>query len=923
LNARPILLCVLLFAVSFATVQADEELISEAAQSLQAGDVPAAIIHLKNALKEDPGASRARLMLGSIYLDQGNGPSAEKEYRRARSLSAHPEKWEVPLATALLMQGKAQEVLNEIELERPRNPSRQAAVLNAHARALQALDKPESALNRFDDALAIDPSNVPALVGKGMLLADQRQFDQALELGGKAAGIEPNDVEAQLLLARIKLHKGDQQGVDHLNRALEIDPDDAEALYLRAQYFAQRREHKAALKDIKKLRVNDPSNIGALYLGAIVAFQEGQFALAQEQAGMVLRIAPGHDRSLVLYGVTALLQGQDEIAADYLQRARSRGASQLQIGKLTAAIYLRNGSYDRALDALGGGVLQGNDIQALVLAGNAYLAKGDQARGYQAFGRAIELAPTTPELRTQLGIGMLQYGRGEEGMQMLESAIDLAGDSLQPGMILVMGKLHQADIPAAREAALALESENPESARVISLSGVVLLAADEYNEARARFERVLELEPGNTGARIQLARVALAQQNDDEAQRQFQKILETEQNNYDAIIGLMALADNTGNTKGVEQWSARALEVRPGSVQPVLLKLDHYLRQGRTDDAAKMAASLAQQHADNQVALYHAARAELAAGNTESAINRLSAALKLDPSSRTTRLLLAQTLLGSGKIATATDVLAPLRADNEDVEAQATLAALELKARRVDSALQIAQRLVDSFPERAEGYRVKGLALVRAGRGGEAIDALRRAYAISKSGEVARLLAGLMTRANDKQGAAQILEDWLKATPTDTEARRQLAVQYQLAGEPKDAARHYEVLIQADAADAAALNNLAWIRFEEGDAIASTLAQRAYEAQPNNPSVIDSYAWILFRQTGETREPLRLLKEAKLRQPTGAEISFHLASVLAASGESESARTVLKSLLARHPQFDDLDEARALLSRLDSTAKKP
>ena len=81
-----------------------EDYLSEAKRHLAEGDVSSAVIQLKNTLQEDPANADARLLLGRIYLDLGDGASAEKELKRAKIHRAVEDVWRLNLGQAYLLQ---------------------------------------------------------------------------------------------------------------------------------------------------------------------------------------------------------------------------------------------------------------------------------------------------------------------------------------------------------------------------------------------------------------------------------------------------------------------------------------------------------------------------------------------------------------------------------------------------------------------------------------------------------------------------------------------------------------------------------------------------------------------------------------------------------------------------------------------------
>ena len=112
-----------------------------------------------------------------------------------------------------------------------------------------------------------------------------------------------------------------------------------------------------------------------------------------------------------------------------------------------------------------------------------------------------------------------------------------------------------------------------------------------------------------------------------------------------------------------------------------------------------------------------------------------------------------------------------------------------------------------------------------------------------------------------------------------------------------------------------ALNNLAWLYFEAGDARARTTAERALEVQPDSASVMDTLGWIETR-TGDRRRGMTLLATAAKRAPSDPDIQYHLAFALAENGDVAAARQALAPALALARAFPSRAEAEQLMRRL-------
>lgn len=70
-----------------------EEFLASAKGYIETGEVRAAVIELKNALKQSPGLGEARFLLGHLYIQQGRYEAARKELRRAEKAKHEQDLW--------------------------------------------------------------------------------------------------------------------------------------------------------------------------------------------------------------------------------------------------------------------------------------------------------------------------------------------------------------------------------------------------------------------------------------------------------------------------------------------------------------------------------------------------------------------------------------------------------------------------------------------------------------------------------------------------------------------------------------------------------------------------------------------------------------------------------------------------------------
>ena len=88
---------------------------TDAEQYLAKGDLKAAEIELRNAVRQSPDNPVIRARLAQVYLDLGDATSAEREARAARERNGDEAGYLIILAEALLRQGKFADLISLIQ----------------------------------------------------------------------------------------------------------------------------------------------------------------------------------------------------------------------------------------------------------------------------------------------------------------------------------------------------------------------------------------------------------------------------------------------------------------------------------------------------------------------------------------------------------------------------------------------------------------------------------------------------------------------------------------------------------------------------------------------------------------------------------------------------------------------------------------
>src|SRR5260370_5354919 len=205
----------------------------------------------------------------------------------------------------------------------------------------------------------------------------------------------------------------------------------------------------------------------------------------------------------------------------------------------------------------------------------------------------------------------------------------------------------------------------------------------------------------------------------------------------------------------------------------------------------------------------------------------------------------------------------------------------------------------------------------KAGRSADAVMLLEKAVAARPSEDsLVATLSRSYARSGDIGKAEAVLNTRLKIEPKDLAIRSALASIYLEQTRYDDAITEYTRITADHPAEAAALNNLAWLYQQKGDLVkARGLAERAIAASPRVPQIDDTLGWILLAQ-GDAQKALTYLSAASLSAPGNPDIQYHLAVALHRVGRQADGQGTLQHVIGSGASFSDKAEAEKLLQEL-------
>ena len=442
----------------------------------------------------------------------------------------------------------------------------------------------------------------------GMLFLSVRFADEAAGCLENAAQLAPDDARWPYYLGHIRKNTGDLAGaVESFERAEELRPGDlATLIWLGRALLDLARPDEAAEHFGRAAMVHPNQPVVRFELGR-AALARQDYARAVEYLSAALALVP--DATVIHYPLAMAYRGVGDLdrAAHHLERRGGRGTRGYSTGVAV-------GMPDPLLRALDGLVETPQSHRDRGLDAAALLDWPEAVRNYRL---AVEAEPDYAAMRVNLGTALERVGDGRGALAEYDAAL-----ALDPGLweawygrgdLLERGGRDEEAIASFRSAT----AENPTFVAAHLRLADALRRTDRLEEALTHYGTVIDLRPGDPGARfgeamalVRLGRYAAARDRLEEALR----VLPDQPMFAPALARVLAAAPDDAVRDGTRAWELVAGladdQQHPGVFETLAMALAEVgyfdlaldwqrlamttaTRAGRADVAGQMAASLA------------------------------------------------------------------------------------------------------------------------------------------------------------------------------------------------------------------------------------------------------------------------------------------------------------------------------------------
>jgi Flp pilus assembly protein TadD len=186
-----------------------------------------------------------------------------------------------------------------------------------------------------------------------------------------------------------------------------------------------------------------------------------------------------------------------------------------------------------------------------------------------------------------------------------------------------------------------------------------------------------------------------------------------------------------------------------------------------------------------------------------------------------------------------------------------------------------------------------------------------------KSHDLLVKLAEASRLKGDSNTAMEYFRQASAVAPGDTMSLLQLGLLMDGTGRTDQARPIYEQVLKIDPSQPVALNNLAYIKAEQGTDLESALsmAQRARQEAPKSRQVEDTLGWIYIRKN-LSDEAIRIFKDVTEQEPNNPAYHYHYGMALLQKGDRASAKRELDAAMKNNPTQNDRVKIQELLQKL-------
>lgn len=631
------------------------EYLNRANEYYEQGKFAEAKLEAKNAIKLDPKASNAFLILGNCSVKEQNWRGAFGAYSKAVELDPSLIEAQLGLGRIYLLSrqlDKTNEVVDKVLEIAPHNIE---AHLLRSATLIQKEDY-DGALRILAGIKAEHPGNIDAVLG--MIAAYEKKGDnrKANEILSSALKEKPNNNVLQYKAASLAEGAGDYAAAEkHYFALLKSAEDKAPIQLMIARLYERAGQLEKAESMLSKLISENPDNVDYRMGLAGLHVRSEKYG----KAIAVIDAAPQDSDSiqLELAKVDVLIGQKDfaqaiELLESVSEKNDDHPLSSKALSKL-GALYLNNNNYNDALEVLNQAISKNPDPETLQLRAQAHLALGDIDGAIADLQVVRKELPDNYAARQLLARAYLAQDKGLMAVEELHDILERNAEYSPSRNLLVTYYARYGQWDLAEEELSRLLIKTPEDPSLLIAMGDVKRVQKDYESARQYYKSVLNLKEGKGPALLRLGVLAEMDKNYTQALGYYEEALSLHPKSAAAIERKLFTLYSSGHLSEMAEYQNYLLKTLPEN--PVLHDMFGRLAMAQGDnELAKREFRKASRLAPEWGVPYQRLiGVYMASGNTDQIIKECQAVLDEDPDAYIEEFLLGQIYQMNGEVSKA------------------------------------------------------------------------------------------------------------------------------------------------------------------------------------------------------------------------------------------------------------------------------
>jgi tetratricopeptide (TPR) repeat protein len=410
------------------------------------------------------------------------------------------------------------------------------------------------------------------------------------------------------------------------------DPQLAKELVEQAQKSLDEGNVEEARENFSKAARFDPSNVQAQIGLASTARRLGARDSARAAFEKALEVEPDNPQAIVGLADVLHEQGAQKAAIDLLTDLIAKKPGNIRARVLLSESLAAGGNPEGAFAQATAAVeLAPSDVDAALALGQAELLRNRLDAAESQFRRAIDLDEHATEAKLGLAKVLNQSRRYPQAEALLLTIISEKPDYLDAVNELVDMYAKTGKTGKALRLAESVTRKNPKAYDLRRRLGALLLTAQRYNELYKEATSLLEDDPGNISAHLQLALMYIQKGLPAIAVEHCRKALAQNANLREAhrVLASAYLAD--GDTEKAQMELELILRAMPDDLDSLLKMARTYQMQGKNDEALETARKASEKYPDAVEPVIHITQTYYVMENMQEALGYARKAYEMAP----------------------------------------------------------------------------------------------------------------------------------------------------------------------------------------------------------------------------------------------------------------------------------------------------